>query len=449
MNEKLKRLWAQVKSYFNIMPDKDDEQSAIRQMSSAVVFKGANLWVLICAIFIASLGLNVNSTAVIIGAMLISPLMGPIIGMGLAVGINDIDLLRRALKNFGVATAVSVLTAMLYFLITPLGEAQSELLARTSPTIYDVFIAFCGGMAGIIALTTSGKGNIIPGVAIATALMPPLCTAGYGLAMGKWLYFLGAFYLFFINTVFITLATYVGVKLLKFHPKETAGNEKGIADRRIIMGVVVLTMIPAVFMTINIVRKSIFDSNVRHFVKEELSQVGTQILSSSVDADSSVLNVVAVGRELSPQKRDEAGKRMHFYALEGYRLNVIQGTQSDSLLQLNHRLDLLNSSRHTDHQKVLEISAQASRLKQQLDGYTQLEDLSATLKGELQVLFPQVSTISLSRVKRAMPDSAGASHYVAAIVGTADSLALTDEVADRLRRWLKARVPADSLTIYQ
>ena len=158
--------------YFNLMPDKEDEREIIEQISSGVSFRGAQLWVLIFAIFIASLGLNVNSTAVIIGAMLISPLMGPIIGMGLAVGTNDIGLLRRAAKNFGVATLISVLTATLYFLITPLGEAQSELLARTSPTLYDVLIAFCGGAAGIIALCTRGKGNVIPGVAIATALMP-------------------------------------------------------------------------------------------------------------------------------------------------------------------------------------------------------------------------------------------------------------------------------------
>ena len=164
-------LWERVRKYFNLMPDKEDESAIVEQISSGVSFRGANLWVLIFAIFIASLGLNVNSTAVIIGAMLISPLMGPIVGMGLAVGTNDLGLLKRAGKNFGVATLISVLTATIYFLLTPLSEAQSELLARTSPTLYDVLIAFCGGAAGIIALTTRGKGNVIPGVAIATALI--------------------------------------------------------------------------------------------------------------------------------------------------------------------------------------------------------------------------------------------------------------------------------------
>ena len=162
-----------VKGYFNALPDKENEEETISQISSGVVFHGSNLWVLIFAIFIASLGLNVNSTAVIIGAMLISPLMGPIIGMGLAVGISDLRLLKRSIKNYLVATVISVLTATVYFTITPLTEAQSELLARTSPTLYDVLIALCGGAAGILALSTKGKGNVIPGVAIATALMPP------------------------------------------------------------------------------------------------------------------------------------------------------------------------------------------------------------------------------------------------------------------------------------
>ena len=204
--------------------------------------------------------------------MLISPLMGPIIGMGLAVGINDLDLLRRAVKNFGVATLISVLTATVYFLITPLGEAQSELLARTSPTLYDVLIAFCGGAAGIIALCTRGKGNVIPGVAIATALMPPLCTAGFGLATGHLMYFLGAFYLFFINTVFIALATYCGVRLMRFHRREFQSPEKARMAHRYLMIIIVLTMLPAAYMTVRIVQQHVFDSNVRHFIKAELSQ---------------------------------------------------------------------------------------------------------------------------------------------------------------------------------
>ena len=318
------KITERIRVFFNILPDKEDEQEIIAQISSGVSFRGANLWVLIFAIFIASLGLNVNSTAVIIGAMLISPLMVPIIGMGLAVGINDLSLLKRSAKNYGVATLISVLTATVYFLISPLSEAQSELLARTSPTLYDVLIAFCGGAAGIIALCTRGKGNVIPGVAIATALMPPLCTAGFGLATGHWLYFLGAFYLFFINTVFIALATFLGVRFLQFSQHKFVSSASATRARRIMMVLVVVTMLPAAFMTMQIVKQSVFNNNVNRFIKAELQQRGTQIISNNVDRDSLKLRIVAVGREISEAHQREAQKRMEFYGLNGFESSVRQ-----------------------------------------------------------------------------------------------------------------------------
>ena len=181
---------------FHVGDDKAPEQETIARIKDSVDFKGAKLWILIFAIFVASLGLNTNSTAVIIGAMLISPIMGPIMGMGLGVGINDFELFKRSLKSFTIATIFSVLTATTYFLVTPLAEAQSELLARTAPTIYDVFIALCGGLAGIIATCSISQrnGNVIPGVAIATALMPPICTTGFGIATGNWIYAAGRIY---------------------------------------------------------------------------------------------------------------------------------------------------------------------------------------------------------------------------------------------------------------
>ena len=188
----VKEVIERARVYLNLMPDKIDEAAIVQQINIGVSFRGANLWVLIFAILIASLGLNVNSTAVIIGAMLILPLMGPIIGMGLALGTYDLTLLARAAKNFGVATLISILTATVYFLLSPFSEVQSELLARTAPTLYDVLIAFFGGAAGIVAICTGGKGNVIPGVAIATALMPPLCTCGYSIANAKWDMLLGA-----------------------------------------------------------------------------------------------------------------------------------------------------------------------------------------------------------------------------------------------------------------
>ncbi len=313
---------SKIKAHFTVMQDMEDEKEIVAQITSGVSFRGANLWVLIFAIFIASLGLNVNSTAVIIGAMLISPLMGPIIGMGLAIGINDFQLLRRAAKNFAIATVISILTATVYFLITPLGEAQSELLARTSPTIYDVLIATFGGAAGILALCTKGKGNVIPGVAIATALMPPLCTAGFGLASGHLLYFLGAFYLFFINTVFISLSTYLGVRLMRFHRKEFQTASAARKSRRAVMAIAILTIIPSLLMTVGIVRRSISDNNVNRFIKTELSQSGTQVISSDLDRDNQILNIVAVGREINDSTIRVAQKNLVHYSLADIKLKA-------------------------------------------------------------------------------------------------------------------------------
>src|SRR4051812_2822567 len=188
---------------FNLLEDRQDEALIISSISKDVEFKGASLWALVFAIVIASIGLNTDSIPVIIGAMLISPLMGPIMGIGLGIGINDFELLKRGMKNLFIAALISVASSAVYFAVTPLHEVTPELQARTHPALWDVFIAFFGGMAGIVAGTRKEKGNVIPGVAIATALMPPLCTVGYGVATGRWLDALGALYLFFINSLMI------------------------------------------------------------------------------------------------------------------------------------------------------------------------------------------------------------------------------------------------------
>ncbi len=437
-----------IRVYLNLRPDLEEEQLVVDEITRGVSFRGANLWVLICAIFIASLGLNVNSTAVIIGAMLISPLMGPIIGMGLAIGINDLDLLKRAVKNFSVATLISVLTAMVYFFLSPLGEAQSELLARTSPTIYDVLIAFFGGAAGIIALATRGKGgNVLPGVAIATALMPPLCTAGFGLATGNLLFFLGAFYLFFINTVFISLATALGVRMMKFHQHHflTPGREK--KAKRILTGIVIATTVPALWMTVNIIRTSIFESNVRRFVKHELSLPGTQVLSSSADRGEHTLHIVAVGREISDSLQREVESRLSDYGLAGYRLTLIQGVQSDSVLAESRQLEPTLSTSASGHQKILELASENASLSQRLAEYGLYEEYARELRTELAVLFPSVHTLSLSPVVEVQSDTMRTERYIAVLIGLEKGKELPSVEEEKLHSWLKARIPADSLVL--
>ncbi len=419
-----------IRVYFNLRPDLEEEQTIIEEVTRGVSYRGANLWILIAAILIASLGLNVNSTAVIIGAMLISPLMGPIIGMGLAVGTNDLDLLKRALKNFSIAMLISVLTATVYFFISPLEEAQSELLARTTPTIYDVLIAFFGGAAGIIALSTRGRGgNVIPGVAIATALMPPLCTAGYGLATGQLNFFFGAFYLFFINTVFISLATALG------------------HARNILMLIVIATTIPAVMMTINIIRTSIFENGLRRFISSELAQPGTQILSSGTDAATKELRIVALGRTITDDRQQIAARRLEQYGLGGYKLSVIQGGASDSLLSLSSQLAQRVYSQENEKQKLLEISADNAELTQRLTAYTRCEELCEELRPELAVLFPSVRSLSLSRAVEVQRDTTTNEHFVLAAFAIDEGAAWSAEDAYRFESWLKTRLSEDRVVL--
>lgn len=428
------------KNYFNLFPDKEDEQQTIAEISNSISFRGARLWVLVFAIFIASLGLNVNSTAVIIGAMLISPLMGPIIGMGLAIGINNIDLLRRAARNFGVATLISILTATIYFLISPLGEAQSELLARTSPTLYDVLIAFFGGSAGFVATATKGKGQVIPGVAIATALMPPLCTAGYGIASGHLLYFLGAFYLFFINTVFICLATFLGVRMMRFKPIKNINASK--RTQKIVSTVIVITLIPAVIITYHIIRNNVTENHIRKFIKNELAQSGTQILSNTLDKKNNTLQVVAIGKNITSQAVLSAKEHMHIYGLEQYDLNVIQGTQMDSLLVLQRQNTILESSKSIDEQAAI-----MHTLQQQLNSYTRYEELSVEICGELQVLFPQVQSIMLASVTKANTADAKTKKYPLALIGLNPGKSLSASEQQKLKAWLMQRINEKDLHI--
>ena len=445
MNSSQNYVWRIAKRFFNALPDKTDETAIVEQISDGVTFRGANLWVLIFAIFIACLGLNLNSTAVIIGAMLISPLMGPIIGMGLAVGRADLELLKRSLTNYGVSTVISVLTAALYFQLTPLTEAQSELLARTSPTLYDVLIALFGGAAGILALSTGGKANVIPGVAIATALMPPLCTAGYGLAMGEWSFFFGACYLFFINTVFIALATYVGVRLLQFKPKQFVDKGRLAVVNRYIAVIVVVTMLPAVYMTTQIIRQSVFENHVKQFVKQELNQPGTRILSEQADRETKTLDVVALGAALPNEMIEAARQRLADYQLADYQLNVIQGAQSDSLLLARNNAGTQQSLSGQDQQHLVLQTERVAQLERETADYRRLDALAREIAGEVKAVCPKVESIGLSKITETPVDSGAVHSYVLAVANSRTPLPATDR--DRLAKWLKVRTQADSLRL--
>ena len=438
-------LWQVVKGYFNAFPEKDCEDEVVAQISDGVDFHGATLWVLIFAIFIASLGLNVNSTAVIIGAMLISPLMGPIIGMGLAVGIADLKLFKRALTNYLITTVISVVTATIYFTISPITEAQSELLARTSPTLYDVLIALFGGAAGILAISTKSKNNVIPGVAIATALMPPLCTAGYGLAVSNTSYFFGAFYLYFINTVFIAFTTCIGVRLLHFHRKKFVDREKMKRVNYYIAGILLITMIPAGYMTWRIIKQSVIENNIEKFVRDELDNSGTYIVSHEYDSKTKTLNVVAIGKPISVGAIAKAQKSMADYKLGDYTLKVIQGASSDRLLAIQRNKKGLAVTGEGNSSKWQEQAYQNVALQKQLAAYTRYPVLANDMKRELKVVCPAAKSLVLSQSSECFLDTALTKGYVMAVVKTNNTLAKDDR--QQLYEWLKARVKTDSLEL--
>lgn len=327
----LHELWANLKARFSLLPDKDDEATIVQGIRESIEFKGVRVWILICAIFTASLGLNVNSTAVIIGAMLISPLMDPIVGLGLGLGIYDLDLVRKSLRSLLVMALISVLTATLYFTLSPLSLLQSELLARTQPTIYDVLIAFVGGAAGILANASRFKGNILMGVAIATALMPPLCTAGYGLSQGNMNYFLGASYLFTINATFIALSTLIVVRLMHFSPLSFVSTERERRIRHLIIAITLGVSIPSIYSGFLLVRESISEDAANRFVRDQLNTGDRQALDHTLSHRDSllVLEVPLIGRYVDSLQHDSLQRVMQsYYGLGEARLVLRQSFAS-------------------------------------------------------------------------------------------------------------------------
>lgn len=426
------------KDRFNLDEDKAEEKIIVETIKRDVHFKGPNLWALIFAIFIASIGLNVNSTAVVIGAMLISPLMGPIMGVGLGVATNDFDLLKKGIKNLLIAAIVSILTSAIYFSLTPLHDTNSELLARTNPSLWDVFIAFFGGLAGIVALTRRERSNVIPGVAIATALIPPLCTAGFGLAMANWYFFMGALYLFFINSLLICFATFLIVKQLRFHKKEFASKER---ERRVIRSIwiiVIITIAPSIYLAYRIVQQSIFEGNAKNFLQKEFQFHRTQVVSKNfiMNGNKKTVELLLVGQPLAPHVIDSLKDRMNLYGLDGAKLVIRQG------LDAKQEIDIAQIKA-----SILEDVFAGEKAQHTLQPPPQKIDLPLPdLQAELKSLFPDIERYSLSQ----------SVFYNLDATSRQDTLSLFTAKfkryipkAERLRlqSWLKQRIQADSVKL--
>jgi uncharacterized hydrophobic protein (TIGR00271 family) len=417
-----------------------DEQEAHDQITDTIVkgvtFTGTNLWVLIFAVFVASVGLNVNSTAVIIGAMLISPLMGPIMGMGLGAGTYDRELLIKSLKNLGFAIFFSLLTSTGYFLISPLNQAHSELLARTSPNIYDVLIAFFGGLAGIIAITSKQKGNALQGAAIATALMPPLCTAGYGIATAQWSFFFGAFYLFIINSVFIGLATYFTVRLLNFPTKDVSSQ---IIFKRVVAFVVFITIIPSIYLGYKLTEEERFIIRAGNFIANECNFTNSYILKQEINPQTKTLRLIIGGKDLPTD------------SIEVLRKNLVRYHIGEAQLIIENKLSLRSETPLTSSpeagrnaylnalltQKQLEIN----NLQSKLDSVRQQSSEMEKLVREVRIQYPAIKDFNIWQYK---PDSTGKKRYTATIqVENEKKLDM-----ERLYKWLSVRLETERIDFY-
>jgi len=395
---------------FDLRHDQADNIEIDQTFRSGVEFRGTNLWVLIFAIFIASIGLNVNSTAVVIGAMLISPLMGPIMALGYGAGINDSALMRSALFNLGLAALISLLASTAYFLVTPLTQAHSELLARTTPSIWDVLIALFGGLAGVIGTTRRVKSNLIPGVAIATALMPPLCTAGYGLAIGNMEYFFGAFYLFAINCVFIAIATLVMVRVMRL-PSLTILQDRALVKHRTVVGLVVLlTLAPSVFLAINLVQKEWFDSNAARFVQQVLrTRPNLLVVSQEPDFEHGQLRVNLVGDRLAEAEVKALEQRLPEFGLQDIKLTLVQSGQAMPDMNVVKR-DLLNEFVKTNRTDIADRDARILALQEQVQVLQKVASSQLPLQAiyrEIQAQFPDALKLSVSSGVRSFTAKAG------------------------------------------
>ncbi|MDE6482365.1 MAG: TIGR00341 family protein [Rikenellaceae bacterium] len=435
-----------LKARFDLHKDKAEQDEVVDNVRKGVEFSGTNLWVLIFAIIIASVGLNVNSAAVIIGAMLISPLMGPIMGIGLSLGINDFELLKVSFRNFVFSVVVSLVVSTVYFILSPLSTAQSEILARTSPTVWDVLVATAGGLAGIVAQSRKDRtSTVIPGVAIATALMPPLCTAGYGLASLNIYYFFGALYLFLINAVFISLSTFVIIRAMKYKKVEGVDARNEWRIRRIMVLTVVAMIVPSVFLGYKIARSSIFEAEMKNFVESSFNFDRSMVVryDARYDSDTSRLEVVMMGEPLTDQTI--ASLQGLLDAREpGTRLTIRQQDNGDRVD--NSSIDKLYAMSAT---MLSDKDKRISELEKMLDGLEQRRLPINSLKNIVSTLDSTKTEIALAKVPLSTESGESADSIVICYISSenGEELKLSREQTSFVREWLRKATSTERVEI--
>ena len=415
--------------YIDLRNEIEDFDKINEEIRRGITFKGTNLWILVFAIIVASVGLNTNSTAVVIGAMLISPLMGPINGLGYGLATYNFDMFRTALKNFGFAVAASLLTSTLYFLLSPVSTAYSEIVARTTPSIYDVIIALFGGMAGIVAVSSKLKGNVIPGVAIATALMPPLCTAGYGLATAQYSFFFGAFYLFTINTVFIAISSLLVSRVFRFPMYRVLDADRKKRMNRWISIVIIITILPSLYFGYILVKNERFIENANRYTKNVTLVSGSYLLKSEVLAGDRVIRLVYGGSSLSDVDKADVRNRLSDFNISEATVEIEQGFSSD-LQELTEAQQLKS--------KLSATLNNLERSKRVIDSLEAVSGQGKQIYNELRSLYPQISSCSYSNSK-VFSEEASDSINLPLLVFEVQKNSLSQAEQQRIKEWFKAR----------
>ncbi|WP_400261522.1 DUF389 domain-containing protein [Sphingobacterium sp. SG20118] len=423
--------------FFNLHSGEDKKENVLENVVNNISFRGANLWILACAIVIASVGLNVNSTAVIIGAMLISPLMSPIVGAGFALGVYDFPLLKKSLKNLLIATFVSLLVSFLYFTLSPFKDAQSELLARTSPNIYDVLIAFFGGLVGVIAITRVEKGNPIPGVAIATALMPPLCTAGYGLAIGNFSYFAGALYLYTINCFFICLSTFIIVKYLNYPKVNFVDSNREKKITRVITLIILVLIVPSVYFAYTLLQQKQFAQKVSNFIQNSFIDKGYTVVfeRTNYNTNPKKLELAFLIKKFSKEEVEGLKEQLKDYGITNTEL-IIRQDNNDL------KADILNEI----NKKEQNLSDKDLRIKQLNAELNKYQINTPNLQQNIQVLFPQIMSYSIGIQNKII--SQDSVNNTISLIYQADKK-LSPEESLKLENWMKIQFPEREVTIIE
>lgn len=452
LSEFTKNLKEYLKRILNIH-EGTDVQNTEDGIRRDIEFKGPNLWILIFSIFIASIGLNTNSPAVIIGAMLISPLMGPILGIGLGVGTYNFPILRKSLKSFLTMVFIALVSSTLYFFISPISDAQSELLARVRPTLLDVFVAFFGGLAGIVAGSRKEKSNVIPGVAIATALMPPLCTAGYGLATFQWYYFMGALYLFMINSIFIGLATLIGVRYLHFPKVEFVNENIERQTKRITTFILLLAIVPSSFTFYQVVKESFFYRNVNRFIQETIKYDENIISNRIIEYDEKTpkLIVFLAGGKTVPQEIiGEWEKEKYNYKLGNLQLKIIQaGSNYEDYLRIMDEYKA-ETFKELYVQNKEELKMKEDRIKfleTQLALSIQDSAIFTQISRELKAQFPRLDAVTYGRAFRNDFSVQDTLHVVQLEWAKATNESFIQDNTPRIYRWLLVRLDTDTVML--